>query len=228
MHTGGSHCIRCVVLMDRSCHGCGHRSSFLKWWLFHFHKGSGNSLSPLPASLFEHASIGQANNRTTQRTPQHHDVRALMLPFTRVPTACVSSPRDWAVSNGSHMQQDTGNTPAPPPLPFTWFVFQSALVRCSSGRSRSPPRTAGRSTTPFGWCRVLALTGLAGVTATGPGKPGVTAVDQHPRPSETNLRTTSDIGFDKCGHMLIHRKMAIKVVILQHRPTEFKPLVDRP
>ena len=57
---------------------CARMSSFLKWCLFHFHKGSGNSFSPLPASLFEHASIGQANNRTTQRTTQHCEVRALM------------------------------------------------------------------------------------------------------------------------------------------------------
>ena len=83
--TGVSHRIRCAVLMDRSCHGCGHRSSFLKWWLFHFHKVSGTSRSPLPASLFEHASIGQANNQTTQRTTQHCEVRALMPPSSVYP-----------------------------------------------------------------------------------------------------------------------------------------------
>ena len=32
----------------------------------------------------------------------------------RAPTACVSSPRDWAVSIGSHMQQDTDMSEAPP------------------------------------------------------------------------------------------------------------------
>ena len=119
--------------MDRSCHGCGHRSSFLKLWLFHFHKVSGSSLSPLPASLFEHTSIGQAHNRTTQRTTQRCEVRALMLPFIRVPTACVSLPRDWAVSNGSHMQQDTGNTPAPPRLSdFLCVTYTPAPPRLSA------------------------------------------------------------------------------------------------
>ena len=49
-------------------------------------------------------------DHATLRGPCSH------APFIRVPTACVSSPRDRAVSNGSHMQQDTGNTPAPPRL----------------------------------------------------------------------------------------------------------------
>ena len=36
--------------------------------------------------------------------------------FGRVTTACVSSPRDWAVSIGSHMQQDMDISKAPPHL----------------------------------------------------------------------------------------------------------------
>ena len=34
--------------------------------------------------------------------------------FGRCDAACVSSPRDWAVSVGSHMQQDIGVSRAPP------------------------------------------------------------------------------------------------------------------
>ena len=29
----------CVVLMDRTCHGCGQCTSVLKLWLFHFSQG---------------------------------------------------------------------------------------------------------------------------------------------------------------------------------------------
>ena len=54
-------------------------------------------------------------------------------PFIRVPTACVSSPRDWVVSNGSHMQQDTGNTPAPPRLSdFLCVTYTPAPPRLSA------------------------------------------------------------------------------------------------
>ena len=119
--TGVSHRIRCVVLMDRSCHGCGHRSSFHKWWLFHFHKGSGSSRSPLPASLFEHASIGQANNRTTQRTTQHCEVRALTPPSSVYPPhAC--------------HRQGTGQSPTARTRSRTWATLQrlrvSAILLC--------------------------------------------------------------------------------------------------
>ena len=63
------------------------------------HKGSGSYLrSLLPTSSFEHLSMGPHNHRHKKDHTQ---------PFGRVATACVSSPRDWAVSMGSHMQQNT-------------------------------------------------------------------------------------------------------------------------
>ena len=34
--------------------------------------------------------------------------------FAPIATACVSSPREWAVSVGSHLQQDVDNSKAPP------------------------------------------------------------------------------------------------------------------
>ena len=47
--------------------------------------------------------------------------------FGRVTTACVSSPRDWAVSTGSHMQQGMDISQAPPHLgaPIPLFEFRS-------------------------------------------------------------------------------------------------------
>ena len=58
----------------------------------------------MPTSLFEHLSTDQENHRRkkdhTQRSP------CSLGPFASVATACVSSPRDWAVSISLHMQQD--------------------------------------------------------------------------------------------------------------------------
>ena len=76
-------------------------------------RGAHVRLCPRPYS-----STHRSAKPTTER---HRGLRntarsVLSRPFIRVPTACVSSPRDWAVSNGSHMQQDTVNSPAPPRL----------------------------------------------------------------------------------------------------------------
>ena len=74
--------------------------------MFLFTKGSGSYLrSLLPTSLFEHLSMGQDKHRHRKTTL--NEVRALTAPLGRKAIACVSSPRDWAVSMGSHMQQDT-------------------------------------------------------------------------------------------------------------------------
>ena len=84
------------------------------------HKGSGISHSHVPPSLFEHPSMGQARNPPTHGTTP---VRSLCshAHVGRVTTACVSSPRDWTVSIGSHMQPDTVISQAPPRLgvPFS-------------------------------------------------------------------------------------------------------------
>ena len=67
-------------------------------------QGVGVLRSLLPTSLFEHLSTDQENHRRkkdhTQRSPCSRG------PFGCVATACVSSPRDWAVSISLHMQRD--------------------------------------------------------------------------------------------------------------------------
>ena len=80
-----------------SCH-------VLSWCLF-VRKGSGVLRSLLPASLFREPIDGpsvlptDSSDHTTLRAPFSH---AHIGPIA---TACVSSPRDWAVSTSSHMQQ---------------------------------------------------------------------------------------------------------------------------
>ena len=76
-------------------------------------KGSGSSHSPLPASLFEHTSIGQANNRTTQRTTQRCEVRALTPPSPVYPPHvchCQGSLQRLAHAAG-HGQHSSASTP---------------------------------------------------------------------------------------------------------------------
>ena len=72
--------------------------------LFVHHEASG-SYEILPASLFDHLSMGQTNIPPTQ-SPHSALVRALMPQLGRVTIACVSSSIKCAVSRGSHMQQD--------------------------------------------------------------------------------------------------------------------------
>ena len=84
-------------------------------------QGVGVLLSLLPASLFEHLSMGQARNPPTLAT-------TLCVSRDLMPTLAVQPPhvchrqRDWAVSIGSHMQHDVDISKAPPhlgaPLPL--------------------------------------------------------------------------------------------------------------
>ena len=78
------------------------------------HKGSGVLLSLLPAS-FEHLAVSRARNRPTLGTTPLRSPCS-RANFTRVTTACVSSPCDWVVSTGSHVQQDVDISYAPPHL----------------------------------------------------------------------------------------------------------------
>ena len=76
------------------------------WW---------TNLSVSPRPCFKHLSMGQACNPPTPRDTQHSVCSPCSRAhFGRLPTACVSSPRDWTVHIGSHMQQDTCISPAPP------------------------------------------------------------------------------------------------------------------
>ena len=103
---------------------CNHRGQHQPWhvpslslchlfFFFHFllacslAQGVGVLRSRQPASLFR-ALVDESGSRAH---------------FDRATTACVSSPRDWAVSVGSHMQQDMGISQAPPHprAPFPWF-----------------------------------------------------------------------------------------------------------
>ena len=93
----------------------------------HFHQSVGilrsfSPMSPLPPTDAKHYTLCV--------------VRALTPPFGRAASACVSSPRDWIVSVGSHMQQDMDMSEAPPrpgaPLPrlrtFTSEISSSKLA----------------------------------------------------------------------------------------------------
>ena len=65
----------------------------------------GRGLTFTSAHVLVRAPVDGPSCQPTQRD---HTQRSLCshAPFGRVATACVSSPRDWAVSTGSHMQQD--------------------------------------------------------------------------------------------------------------------------
>ena len=78
-------------------------------------QGVGVSHSLLPASLFEHLSMGQARSRPTQEDHILCAVRALMPQSALFPPHVCHRQRDGAVSMGSHMQQDMGISQAPPP-----------------------------------------------------------------------------------------------------------------
>ena len=94
----------------------------------HTHKGSGSSVDfrprPCPGT-YRWARLA---------THRHGGPRSVSIPYShahfgRFTTACVSSPRDWAVSIGSHMQQDMGVSIAPPHLvaPIPLFEHRSRL-----------------------------------------------------------------------------------------------------
>ena len=87
-------------------------------------QGVGVSHSLLPASLFEHMSMGQARNPPTLGTTLCVS-RALMPTLAVQPPHVCHRQRDWAVSIGSHMQQDMDISKAPPhlgaPLPLFFF-----------------------------------------------------------------------------------------------------------
>ena len=102
-----------AITEDNTIHGMFLLSLCHLFFFFHFilacslAQGVG-VLRPLqPASLFR-ALVDGSGSRAH---------------FDRATTACVSSPRDWAVSVGSHMQQDMGISQAPPhpEAPFPWF-----------------------------------------------------------------------------------------------------------
>ena len=69
-------------------------------------KGSGPHIHALPAFLFEHLSTGQVS--THPHGSPTHTLAQSVLSYTcgLVATACVSSPRDLAVSRGSHVQHN--------------------------------------------------------------------------------------------------------------------------
>ena len=69
-------------------------------------KGSGPRIHALPTFLFEHLSTGQVS--THPHGSPTHTLAQSVLSYTcgLVATACVSSPRDLAVSRGSHMQHN--------------------------------------------------------------------------------------------------------------------------
>ena len=72
--------------------------------------------------------MGEAIHPRTRRTaPQCSPCSRAH--FGRVATACVSSPRDWAVSIGSHMQHDTDVSKVPPNLGAPITLFDAVQVR---------------------------------------------------------------------------------------------------
>ena len=69
-----------------------------------FHKGSGSHVHFCPRPCSSTHRMGQALHPPTPWTT--HCAICALVPLSRVTNACVSSPRDWAVSIGSHVQLD--------------------------------------------------------------------------------------------------------------------------
>ena len=69
-------------------------------------QGVGVLRSCLPASLSEHQSMGHLPNPLTHKGPHFVWSPCSYALLDLFIAACVSSPRDWAVSVGSHMQHD--------------------------------------------------------------------------------------------------------------------------
>ena len=106
-------------------------------------QGVGVSRSRLPASLFEHSPLGQANNSSTFRTAACA-ICALTPHQARAATACVSTPRDWAVSIGSHMRPRHGH--------FYSASTSKRTVSVGSDCSRQKPRSKKLAVTiPTRW-----------------------------------------------------------------------------
>ena len=95
--------------------------------LFHLHKGSGSYVHLCPRPCFDHASMGQTRN-PTQRTTQVRTPCSGAHIGLQPPHVCHRQ-RDWAVSVGSHMQQNMGISQAPPHLRAPLLLFDAVYVR---------------------------------------------------------------------------------------------------
>ena len=116
-----SHMYPCFLLPLTS-----YFSLTLSLCLFTFTRGRGLTL--ILARFLVRALVDGPNFPPTDMK-DHTSVRSpcSRAHFGRVTTACVSSPRDWAVSTGSHMQQGMDISQAPPHLgaPIPLFEFRS-------------------------------------------------------------------------------------------------------
>ena len=105
---------------------CPQCSSFLwSWACALFTRMSGSHVDFCPRPCFEHVPMSPigTSDHTTLCSPCSHAL------IGRASTACVSSPRDWAVSIGSHMQQDRD-------------ISKDIVVFCKCSNACSPPRRA--------------------------------------------------------------------------------------
>ena len=80
----------------------------------HFHKGSRSHVYFCPRLCSITYRWAEDTPPTDAEDKTLCVARALMPLLGLVATACMSSPRDWAVSVGSHMQQDVEMSLAPP------------------------------------------------------------------------------------------------------------------
>ena len=93
-----------------------------------FYKGSGSHahFRPHPCS----STYRWARLATHRHEGPHQECSPCSHAHSgRFTTACVSSPRDWAVSIGSHMQQDMDISTAPPHLGTLLPLFDPVHVR---------------------------------------------------------------------------------------------------
>ena len=115
----------------------------------HIHQGSGSCFHFCPrpcvstcrwARLATHRHIG----------PHFVCISCSHAHLARATTACVSSPRDWAVSIGSHMQHDIDMSKGPPHLGALFPVFDTVHVR----KRRSPKMAISSPETPLSFVSV--------------------------------------------------------------------------
>ena len=110
-------CVLCLVSCVVLC------SAFL-----FAHKVSGSYVHFCPRPCSEHLSMGQARNPPTHRTTiRVYPVLSCRL-WPLYHRMCVSSPRDWAVSTGSHIQQDIVISKAPAHLGAQFLLSDSVNV----------------------------------------------------------------------------------------------------
>ena len=110
-------------------YGTGRFLSFRFLFLFACSFGVGVLRSCLPASLCRAPIDGPSFPPSDAKDHTLCVVRALVPTLAVLPPHVCHRQRDWAVSIGSHMQQDMGVTSTPPHLDSPFPLFDAVRVR---------------------------------------------------------------------------------------------------